>query len=61
MVSAWMLVAAMGFDHWKEPGVFRPERHSNEEGTQVIGSDYIYWHWHDVICCMRKNFFNLMK
>jgi cytochrome P450 len=28
--------------HWKEPEVFRPERHLNEDGTKVIKSDHFY-------------------
>jgi hypothetical protein len=28
--------------YWKEPEVFRPERHLNEDGTKVIKSDHFY-------------------
>lgn len=28
--------------YWKDPEVFRPERHLNEDGTKVIKSDHFY-------------------
>lgn len=28
--------------HWKDPDVFRPERHLNEDGTKVIKNEHFY-------------------
>jgi len=29
-------------EYWKEPEVFRPERHLNQDSTKVIKSDHFY-------------------